>query len=77
MVHSLEAALWAFYRSDDFRGGALLVVNLGDYAHTTAASYAQLAGAYYGENGIPEDWISKLAVLLVSRIQGLKLQSQE
>ena len=30
MVDSLEAALWAFYRSRDFREGALLAVNLGD-----------------------------------------------
>ena len=44
VVRSLEAALWAFYRSDDFRTGALLAVNLGDDADTTAAVYGQLAG---------------------------------
>ena len=31
VVDSLEAALWAFHRSRDFREGALLPVNL--YAH--------------------------------------------
>jgi ADP-ribosylglycohydrolase len=60
-VKSLEAALWAFYRSDSFREGCLLAVNLGDDADTTGAVYGQLAGAFYGEQGIPEPWLSKLA----------------
>ena len=34
VVDALEAALWAFHRSDDFRKGALLAVNLGDDADT-------------------------------------------
>src|SRR5258708_10564127 len=32
VVHALEAALWAFYRSDSFRDGALSAVNLGNDA---------------------------------------------
>lgn len=51
-VRSLEAALWAFYSSGSFKDGCLLAVNLGDDADTTGAVYGQLAGAYYGENGI-------------------------
>ncbi len=35
VVKSLEAALWAFYRSDTFEKGALLAANLGDDADTT------------------------------------------
>ena len=62
VVASLEAALWAFHRSDDFRTGALLAVNLGDDADTTGAVYGQLAGAFYGEEGIPERWRSILAM---------------
>jgi len=58
---SLEAALWAFYRSDSFQEGALMAVNLGDDSDTTGAIYGQLAGAYYGEHGIPESWRAKLA----------------
>jgi ADP-ribosyl-[dinitrogen reductase] hydrolase len=38
----------------------LLAVNLGDDADTTGAVYGQLAGAYYGEKGIPESWKLKL-----------------
>jgi ADP-ribosyl-[dinitrogen reductase] hydrolase len=61
VVKSLEAALWAFDRSDNFRAGCLLAVNLGDDADTTAAIYGQLAGAFYGEAAIPPEWRAKLA----------------
>lgn len=61
VVRSLEAALWAFHGSENFREGALLAVNLGDDADTTTAVYGQLAGAYYGERGIPEEWRALLA----------------
>jgi ADP-ribosyl-[dinitrogen reductase] hydrolase len=61
VVDSLEAALWAFYRSENFREGCLLAVNLGDDADTTAAIYGQLAGAYYGERAIPRTWMVRLA----------------
>ena len=60
VVKSLEAALWAFYHSQTFREGCLLAVNLGMDADTTGAVYGQLAGAFYGENGIPESWRSQL-----------------
>jgi ADP-ribosyl-[dinitrogen reductase] hydrolase len=62
VVKSLEAALWAFHKSEDFRHGALLAVNLGDDADTTGAVYGQIAGAYYGEEGIPQSWREKLAM---------------
>ena len=62
VVRSLEAALWAFHRSDSFREGAPRAVNLGDDADTTGAIYGQLAGAYYGVNAIPQDWIERLAL---------------
>lgn len=62
VVDSLEAALWAFNKTDNFRDGALLAVNLGDDADTTGAVYGQLAGAYYGEDDIPADWRTMLAM---------------
>jgi ADP-ribosyl-[dinitrogen reductase] hydrolase len=61
-VDALEAALWAFNASHDFRTGALLAVNLGDDADTTGAIYGQVAGAFYGERSIPEEWRSRLAL---------------
>lgn len=60
VVKSLEAALWAFHHSHSFREGCLLAANLGNDADTTSAVYGQLAGAFYGEQGIPESWRSKL-----------------
>jgi ADP-ribosylglycohydrolase len=60
VVQSLEAALWAFYRSESFRDGLLLAVNLGNDADTTGAVYGQIAGAYYGEEAISASWRSKL-----------------
>ena len=60
VVDSLEAALWAFHKSTDFEEGCLLAVNLGNDADTTAAIYGQLAGAYYGVEGIPASWRQRL-----------------
>ena len=61
VVKSLEAALWAFHDSRDFREAVLRAVNLGDDADTTAAVCGQLAGAYWGESGIPQEWRDGLA----------------
>ncbi len=61
VVQSLEAALWAFSQSVDFRQGCLMAANLGDDADTTAAIYGQIAGAYYGVSGIPSDWVEKIS----------------
>lgn len=61
VVHSLEAALWAFWSTDNFADGALLAANLGGDADSVAAIYGQLAGAFYGVESIPETWLNKLA----------------
>ena len=62
VVHTLEAALWAFHQAEDFRSGALAVVNLGWDADTNGAVYGQLAGAWFGEEGIPAEWRARLAL---------------
>ena len=72
VVQSLEASLWAFHHSTDFRHGALLAVNLGEDADTTGAIYGQIAGAYYGRSGIPNEWVERLARL--DLIENLILQ---
>jgi ADP-ribosylglycohydrolase len=68
VVDCLEAALWAFHRSATFQDGALRAVNLGDDADTTGAVYGQLAGAYYGKDGIPESW--RTILTYPDRIEG-------
>ncbi len=62
VVESLEAALWAFARTDSFPAAILMAANLGDDADTTAAVCGQVAGAYYGEPGIPAGWLKRLAL---------------
>ena len=37
-----------------------MAVNLGEDADTTGAIYGQMAGAYYGLEGIPAGWLEKL-----------------
>jgi len=62
VVQSLEAALWCFYCTDNFRDAILKAVNLGDDADTTGAVCGQIAGAYYGGGGIPQAWRDRLAM---------------
>ena len=62
VVESLEAALWAFHRTETFREGALAAVNLGDDADTTGAIYGQIAGAHYGAAAIPRSWRERLTM---------------
>ena len=61
VVRSLEAALWAFHDAENFGEAVLRAVNLGDDADTTGAVCGQLAGAYWGEPGIPNKWREHLA----------------
>lgn len=62
VVESLEAALWAFARTESFEDAILAAANLGDDADTTAAVCGQVAGAYYGVAGIPRHWLERLAM---------------
>jgi len=56
----LEAAFWCFQHTECFADAVLAAANLGDDADTTAAVVGQLAGAYYGVQGIPAGWLEKL-----------------
>jgi len=61
VVKTLEAALWAFHDAQDFREAVLRAVNLGDDADTTGAVCGQLAGAMWGESGMPGEWLEGLS----------------
>jgi hypothetical protein len=61
VADTLEAAMWAFCNSSNFKDGALMAANLGGDADTVCAVYGQIAGAVYGESGIPDKWLKKLA----------------
>ena len=60
VVHTLEAALWAFFSTSTFQEGALKVVNLGNDADTVGAVYGGLSGAWYGIEAIPSEWTKGL-----------------
>ena len=54
---TVEAATWAFCNHTTFREGMLAAVNLGGDSDSIGAVYGQLAGAYFGCDAIPQEWI--------------------
>jgi len=60
VVQALEAALWAFQRSANFREGALACANLGRDSDVVAAVYGAIAGAHFGVSSIPGIWRNSL-----------------
>ena len=56
----MEAALWVFFTTSGFREGAEKAVNLGHDADTVGAVYGGLAGAFYGFEDLPEQWMRGL-----------------
>jgi ADP-ribosyl-[dinitrogen reductase] hydrolase len=77
VVECLEAALWCFMNTGTFKDAVLRAANLGDDADTTAAVCGQLAGAYYGETGIPPTWLEKLAMREEITVLAERLASTE
>ena len=61
VMHTLEAALWCFWKTDNFEEAVLRAVNLGGDSDTVGAVCGQLAGAYYGCTAIPAGWVADLA----------------
>jgi ADP-ribosyl-[dinitrogen reductase] hydrolase len=61
VVHTLEAALWSVWQTDNYRDTVLTAANLGDDADSVAAVAGQLAGALYGASSMPKEWLAKLA----------------
>ncbi|PSB13974.1 ADP-ribosylglycohydrolase [filamentous cyanobacterium CCP1] len=62
VVESLEAALWCFWTTETYEQAILTATNLGNDADTTSAICGQVAGAYYGEAGIPPHWLNQLTL---------------
>jgi ADP-ribosylglycohydrolase/protein-tyrosine phosphatase len=61
VLEVLDAAVWAFRSTDNFRDGALRAANLGANSDVVGAVYGQLAGAHYGIGAIPATWRASLA----------------
>ncbi|MCH5163963.1 MAG: ADP-ribosylglycohydrolase family protein [Clostridiales bacterium] len=60
VVDTLEAALWCFYGTENYKDCVLKAVNLGRDTDTVAAVAGSLAGLYYGKQSIPFEWLELL-----------------
>lgn len=60
VIDTLEAALWCLLTTDSYKECVLTAVNLGDDTDTVAAVAGGLAGALYGLEAIPKEWLDKL-----------------
>lgn len=63
VVHSLEAALWCFFKHSNYHDAVLEAVNLGSDTDTIACLTGTIAGIHYGMDSIPEDWVAQLVKL--------------
>jgi ADP-ribosylglycohydrolase len=61
VVDTLEAAMWCFLNTNNYRDAVLKAVNLGSDTDTTAAVVGGLAGLFYGVDSIPASWLKQLA----------------
>jgi ADP-ribosyl-[dinitrogen reductase] hydrolase len=77
VIDCLEASAWCYWQTSNWKDAILQAVNLGDDADTTGAVSGQLAGAFYGEEAIPAEWLSRLVMAkeigkLAERLSGPK-----
>ena len=60
VVDTLEAVIWCLMTTNDYKSCVLKAVNLGDDTDTVAAIAGGLAGALYGYDAIPKEWLDTL-----------------
>ena len=57
VVDTLEAALWCFLNTDNYKECVLKAVNLGDDTDTVGAVAGGMEGLYYGIEEVPNEWL--------------------
>lgn len=60
VVDTLEAAVWCLLTTNTYKDCVLKAVNLGSDTDTVAAIAGGLAGALYGYEAIPQEWLNTL-----------------
>lgn len=75
VIDSLEASLWCFLKSENYKDCILKAVNLGDDTDTTAAISGGLAGIYYGCQSFPKNWYNGL--VMVKQVEELADQLEK
>ena len=58
MVDTLEAAVWCFLNTENYKECVLKAVNLGDDTDAVGAVAGGLAGLYYRIETIPSEWVN-------------------
>jgi ADP-ribosyl-[dinitrogen reductase] hydrolase len=61
VLDTLRTALWAVLHTGTFEEAVCLAVSFGNDADTVGAVVGALAGAVYGEAGIPPRWLAPLS----------------
>jgi len=75
VIDSLEASLWCFLKTENYKECILKAVNLGKDTDTTAAIAGGLAGIYYGSQSFPKNWHNSL--VRMEQIEKLADQLEE
>ena len=60
VVDSIEAAVWCLLNTSSYSECVLKAVNLGEDTDTVGAIAGSLAGAVYGYDDIPREWLNDL-----------------
>jgi ADP-ribosyl-[dinitrogen reductase] hydrolase len=57
---TFETALWGWLKTKNYPEAVTTLINLGGDADTIGAATGALNGCYYGEEGIPDEWLKAL-----------------
>ncbi|NBI31142.1 ADP-ribosylglycohydrolase family protein [Chengkuizengella marina] len=60
VVHTLQASIWSFLTTYDYKNAVLKSINLGGDTDTTGAVTGGIAGLYYGFKDIPTNWTEQI-----------------
>lgn len=60
IVDTLEAALWCFLKSNNYKECIIATTNIGGDTDTVGSIAGALAGIFYGYNNIPKDMLEDL-----------------
>jgi hypothetical protein len=56
VIHTLEASIWCFLKTESYQEAVIKAIDLGNDTDTTGCVTGGIAGLYYGFKNIPEKW---------------------
>ena len=63
VIEVLESSIWFFLNKNSYKDTILSIINLGHDTDTSAAIAGGLAGSYYGQEEMPQEWVASIARL--------------